>query len=278
MRPDRVFSGDDWTKTDARRGLPERRWRSDLRKKPPLDQSCLPPRSHWQYRAPFGLPSWSCRFETQLRVDRDGSFIVRVRIGSNHRCAFLKKRPHSHSDKRGSMADADHSRVSDELVNSSRPFGKTCKMVVLPSVHSVVLHERERPLCARNDPTGDPRISQISFVIRLIRVPPFADVRVRLPCRKQSEIIQGRSAKTVLFLRNHPTTLAHRALVDMRPGLRSKSAAADSGFRPDPREYLPPLRASWGSLADRPSNIARSAGTWPSPHDQMADEGLSGIK
>ncbi len=69
--------------------------------------------------------------------------IVGVRIGRNHRCASVEESLQSLSNKRRPMTDPDHFGRANVLVDPPRSFGKAGEMMVLPTMHGVVLHERE---------------------------------------------------------------------------------------------------------------------------------------
>ena len=183
----------------------------------------LPPCQHWQNQAPRRFLRWSRRFETQFRVDRNCPSVFRVRIGCDNGNTRIKKGPHPRADKRGSMPDTDHFGVSDVLVNSPRPIGKFGKMMIFPAMHGIVLHEGKGALIRRDYPARYPRIAYVFLIVGFIRVPPFANMRMRLPLDQQIEIIDCRLTKFVSSGRHHSDSLADHRLAGMGP-LRSIAA------------------------------------------------------
>lgn len=54
------------------------------------------------------------------------------------------------------------------MVNSPRPSWKMRKMMIVPAMDSIVLHECEWPFLKRNDPTGDTIVCKVFCIIGLI--------------------------------------------------------------------------------------------------------------
>lgn len=82
-----------------------------------------------------------------------------MRIGGDDWRARTEEDLHSSGDESRSVSNTNHVRLADILVNSSRPFGESGKMMIVPPVHGIVLHEGKGAAIHRNDPAQNTGIA-----------------------------------------------------------------------------------------------------------------------
>ncbi len=166
-------------------------------------QDCLKADLHRQDRPPGRLPRFTKDRESRLMIGRDRTRIVRVRICCDNRDSCGKHPSKMLRDKGRAVPTPDHIWLTNELVDAPRSRRKGIERVILPTVNSVILDICKRAFCKRNDPSSDSCVFQFFVRAWLIGIPPFANMRVRLPFRDHSKIFRRHLAKSISVLGKH---------------------------------------------------------------------------
>ena len=106
---------------------------------------------HEQAATPWRAAAFTWR-KTSLFIGSDRPDVVGMWIDAYRRGATRKERPYVLPQTRRPVTQAQHPRLADELIQSSRTARESCEWMVGLRVRVIVLEESERAPGVRYDP------------------------------------------------------------------------------------------------------------------------------
>lgn len=194
-----------------------------------LRLASLGPALHEYGPPPAGVHRFACDRKARLLVGATSARIRRVRIGSDCRRASRKQSLHMLLHKGRAVTLIKHVGFADELIDAARLRRQIRERVRSPSVHVVVLRERERTTAQLDDPHRDPSIAELlAFVFDGGSAPPFLHVFRRTPVRDQWQVCFNEAAEVILahgggYLQSCVLNLTKTSAIDARQASGSAS-------------------------------------------------------